>query len=110
MRDDDNNRMERMWVDNVPPKKKRKVVAATGTATARTVEKDHAGNTTATFLVPIAEAVLQAMNIKELQHQLRHRQLSTNGVKTVLQEWLQVALDMKLPYFTDAQLLKAQNH
>ena len=68
------------------------------TATART---DHAGTITTTTTT---------MNVKELQHQLWQGRLSTHGVKTNLQKRLQVAVDTKVPYFTDAQLKEAQNH
>ena len=65
-------------------------------ATART---DHAGTTTTTT----------TMNVKKLQHRLRQGRLSTHGVKTDLQKKLQVAVDTKVPYFTDAQLEEAKN-
>ena len=86
-------------------------MAATGTVTAsRMFEKDHTGTTTATVpVLMIAEAVLHAMNVKELQDQLRHCRRSTCGVKTVLQKRLKTALDTKAPYYTDIQLAEQKS-
>ena len=42
-------------------------------ATARTVETDHADTTITPVPVSIAEEVLHAMKVNELQHQLKHR-------------------------------------